>query len=379
MKFNTIALWIALLAVALSTLASAQETSESIDLELAMDTFVSSVRQALPTAGMTVTIVMDGAVVYSKGFGERTIGAEEVTTSSLFHTASVSKPFVATAIAMLCIEGKLDLQDKVVDHLPYFIMDDPSYQDITIDQLARHISGMPDVQDYQWDTPQTDDEALERWVRSLKDRSLLADPGAELHYSNIGFEILGDVIAKVSGMSFEEYVHTQILKPAGMINSTFFRSEVPENLATSPHVVSEGKLNVSSTYPYNRRHAPSSTLHSNGDDMARWMLLNISRGEIHGEQVLPRSVFDMLFETPYEQFGTAGLSWFIPQLGSGKDVVMHEGRDIGYRSIVLMLPEDSFGVTILCNSDNVPVLDIARAAYAASMGMDPGTYSPESN
>lgn len=85
---------------------------------------------------------------------------EPVTETTIFHMASISKPFVATGIMQLVEQGKLCLSDTVVQHLPYFKVKGEGYETITIKEMLSHISGMPDVSDYEWDKPQYDDAAL---------------------------------------------------------------------------------------------------------------------------------------------------------------------------------------------------------------------------
>jgi CubicO group peptidase (beta-lactamase class C family) len=112
------------------------------------------------------------------------------------------------------------LNDPVIKHLPYFRLKDPRYKEITVRQMVTHTSGMLDVTNYHWDKPEYDDGALERYVRSLDDKTLRWAPGKEFRYSNMAFEVLGDLVAKVSGKSFEEYVAENILEPVGMKSST---------------------------------------------------------------------------------------------------------------------------------------------------------------
>src|SRR5205823_2323711 len=103
---------------------------------------------------------------------------------------------------------------------------------ITIRHMVTHTSGMPDVKDYQWNQPEYDAGALERYVRSLQDKSLLWPPGEKFRYSNMAFEVLGDLVAKVSGMSFEDYVESRILRPAGMGSTTLlYKNADPAKLA----------------------------------------------------------------------------------------------------------------------------------------------------
>ena len=130
--------------------------------------------------------------------------------------------------------------------------------------MLSHLSGMPDVEDYEWDKPQYDDGALERYVRSLSNQSLIAAPGAGFRYSNMAYEVLGDLIAKVSGMSFEDYVRRHILEPLGMKSSTLLVKQANSSLLTSPHVMDNSyQTVVSKVFPYNRMHSPSSTVYSN--------------------------------------------------------------------------------------------------------------------
>ncbi len=148
----------------------------------------------------------------------------------------MSKPFVATAIMQLVERGAMSLDAPVTDYLPYFKLSGTEYARITIRQMLNHTSGMPDVEDYEWDRPQFDEDAAERYVRSLENEAMIAAPGELWRYSNMAFDTLGDVIAKVSGQSFESYVKENILDPLGMTASTFLQPDVPEELRTPPHV-----------------------------------------------------------------------------------------------------------------------------------------------
>jgi CubicO group peptidase (beta-lactamase class C family) len=91
--------------------------------------------------------------------------------------ASITKPFVATALMQLVEQGKVHLDDPVVKYLPCFALKDRRYKEITVRQMATHTSGMPDVRNYFWDKPEYDDGALERYVRSLGDKTLRFAPG----------------------------------------------------------------------------------------------------------------------------------------------------------------------------------------------------------
>ena len=113
--------------------------------------------------------------------------------------------------------GKLDLDAPLVQYLPYFQMDDERYRQITIRQALSHTSGMPDIDEIEYvelvTHPEYDDGAAERFVRGLSDRKLIANPGERFSYSNIAYNVLGDLLAKVSAKSFESAMQEQILIP----------------------------------------------------------------------------------------------------------------------------------------------------------------------
>src|SRR5262249_8781154 len=161
------------------------------------------------------------------------------------------KPFVATAVMQLVEQGKVDLDKPVADYLPYFRLKDDRYRSITVRQMLTHTSGMPDVDNYHWDQPEYDDGALERYVRSLQDKELRWHPGSKYAYSNMAYEVLGDLVAKVSGTTFEDDVEANILKPLGMNSSTLlFKKADPAKLATGHTRTKDGTVTPVGQYPY---------------------------------------------------------------------------------------------------------------------------------
>ena len=301
--------------------------------------------------GFAIGIIENGKVIYAKGFGVAKLGDNKpITSKSLFHMASVTKPFVATAIMQLVECGKVNLDAHVTEYLPYFRMKDERFAMITVRQMLGHISGMPDVEDYHWDKPEYDDHALESYVRRLSDLSLIAAPGEKFEYSNMAFEVLGDVIAKVSGESFESYMQRNIFKPLGMKHSTLLVREADQKLLTSPHILSGSSVTVSNVFPYNRAHAPSSTLYSNIDDMNRWALANLNRGELNGKRILKESSYDLLWKPQMDagRRGQIGLSWFLTTR-VGHRIIYHGGTDVGFNSSITLAPDDSISIVAMSN------------------------------
>jgi len=349
-------------------------------LEEHLEPLIEQVMASFEMAGLAIGIVQGDEVVYIKGFGVKHIETREpVTPTSLFHLASISKPFVATAIMQQVEEGKLDLDTPLVQYLPYFTMNDERSQAITVQQMLGHISGMPDEETWYWDQPEYDEGALERYVRRLGTASLLFVPGERFSYSNIAYEVLGDLIAKLSGQSFEEYMRGHLLRLLGMSTSTFFKHEVPTSLATTPHL-SIPRITLSPVYPYDRVHAPSSTLHSSALEMCQWARVNLQKGHWNGKRILSAASYDLLWHpyAPIEESDPpefVGLGWFLGTY-KGKRQISHGGQDTGFETTFVLLPEEGIGVVVLANTLPAPVSQITNAALDVLLGLEPQKPRP---
>jgi len=351
------------------------------ELEAKLEPLIQKVIEAYALPGMAIGVITENKTAYARGFGYKNINTREpITATTLFHMASISKPFVATAIMQLIEQGKIDLSAFVTTYLPYFKLADERYKEITIQQMLSHVSGMPDVMDYEWDNPVYDEGALERYVRSLTDRKMRFDPGTKFAYSNMAFECLGDVIGKVSGMSFADYEKKHILDPAGMKESTFLKPEhLPENWAAG-HLKS--LISVAwDGYPYNRMHGPSSTLHSNAIEMCHWAITNINRGTFKGNKILESSSYDVLWKPWFEtgrgdsRNAAVGLSWFLGEY-RGEKSVSHGGGDKGFNTYLTILPEKAMAVVVLCNYIPAPVYYVTTAALDVCLGFQPEEFKP---
>lgn len=285
---------------------------------------------------------------------------EPLKEGDVFHMASVSKLFVATAIMQLCEEGQLTLEDKVAEILPWLAIDDERLSRITLRQMLNHTSGMGDVSDYHWELGEADDGALERYCQSdeVKLSKLSWDPEeGNFKYSNIAYEVLGCVISRVSGKTFEEYIKERIFDPLDMKDSTFLTFQRDGKTMAQPH----GKDNKNHTfivehYPYNRAHGPSSTLTSTGRDMQKW-------GDAHlGKKILSPASYEEMWkvytEVPNNGEGM-GLSWFMRRQ-NGYDLLGHEGNDDGFRSSFWICPRLDCSITVMSNLTRSPVKRMNR-------------------
>lgn len=219
-------------------------------------------------------------------------------------------------------------------------------------------------------------------MRGLADSTLVFAPGTRWQYSNIGFEVLADLIAKVSRESFEEYMPRHIFTPLGVKQTTLLMTDVDSaNLARGHVRDTTGRAVLSSVYQYNRPHAAGSTLHSNLSDMLRWVATNLRRGELDGHRILSVAAIDQMWTMAYDRTGEIterarrsgrpmrygsigqGLGWRVLSLG-GQDLVSHSGADVGFRSDVLLWPAESSAVVIMINDEAGEPGELSQIIYS---------------
>ncbi|MFN8493379.1 MAG: serine hydrolase domain-containing protein [Caldilineaceae bacterium] len=306
-------------------------------------------------AGLAIGIIQANTLAYANAFGVQNIetGAP-LTRRSLFSTCSVSKTIVGTAIMQLIEQGKVQLSVPVVHYIPYFKLDDRRDKEITIQQMLTHVSGMRSEEhasEFAWDNPEYDDEALERHVRSLAKHKLVSAPGERFAYCNFAFNVLAEVIAKVSGLLFEQYVRAQIFSPLQMPMSTMLFNDVDVRYRAEPHL-GEELTTLHSVYPYNRPHAACASLISNINELCRWALVHLNRGELDGVRILRPESYPIMWQ-PYVQSSATehrGLGW-VHFNHNGTPAIGHDSWDTGFGATFWLFPAQRAAAIVLSNKD----------------------------
>jgi CubicO group peptidase (beta-lactamase class C family) len=278
-----------LLCVVGCSRASQSDVSQA-GTQQALEAVVRNFAEQHRLPGLAAGVWRHGEPIFRIGLGHQDgPGSPTIDGQTVFHLASVTKPFVATAVMQLVEEGKMCLDCLLRRYLPYFSMEGSGADQITIRQILTHTAGMGDTNDFAWTTPEYDDGAVERYVRSLATVRLDFTPGSEWRYSNRGFDVLADAIAKADGQPFEAVIQRRVLTPLGMRQSTLLMSDIDSARLALGHRRDGTPVGY---YPYNRRHAGSSTLHSTLDDMLRWAAANLGRGAVDQRRILPASAYD---------------------------------------------------------------------------------------
>ncbi len=345
-----------------------------------LDATLREIMRRWDIPGLAVGVVHKNDVTFTGFYGVQSLQTmAPVTPASIFCTASVSKCFTACAVMRLVEDGKVTLDDLLIDFLPAFRMADSRYRKITIRQMLCHTSGMPDLTEHEYDNlmlhPEMDEGALQRFVQLLETRSLAAAPGERFLYSNIAFNVLGFLVASVSGMTFEHYMQGHILRPAGMIESTFYFPEVPNDRLTVPHLRLP-LMAVNPHYPYHRADAPSSFLYATLADMCAWITTSLKQNVI-----LSPANYEVMWTPavsrgapPFYEASSPG--WTLGHYDGWK-TVSHGGMGFGWTDFLVMLPELDCGAVILCNEESFARSRTVEAVVRAMLGLEPhvGTVS----
>lgn len=345
----------------------------------ALDAVLEEIMARWGIPGLGVGIVDGDEILYARGFGVQSLDTgAPVTPESVFCVASITKCFVATAVMQLVERGQLELDAPLVHYLPDFKLDDARCTRITLRQMLSHTSGMPDFDESEYDVlvahPEYDDGAPERLVRSLKDRKMVAAPGERFCYSNIAYNVLGHLITRVSGETFEAYMQAHILHPAGMLDSTLTPADVaPERLAV-PHLRTP-HMRVNPIYPYHRADAPASYLHSTVVDMCHWGTTCLKRGAYAGRHLLSPASYEIMW-TPVAEWGHSplyehtGLGWTLGHF-EGVRTASHGGMGFGWTDFFTILPEKNRAAIILCNEESWARSRTIRAALHSMLELPP--------
>lgn len=341
-----LALWIAPPAQAQGEYSRASRTVD--------DLFSRFTRDSSP--GLAIAVVKDGRTVFTRGYGLADLEHRvPITPSTVFDVASVSKQFTGLAIAMLVEEGKVKLDDDVRHYIPAF--PDVGHT-ITINHLLHHTSGLRDwpgtlaVAGWRFDDVISFDQ-IQRMA--MHQHSLNFVPGAEYTYSNTGYNMLAEVVERVSGQSFRAWTQQHLFAPLGMTRSVF-RDDHMMVIRDRAFGYSPAPRGQWAATTNNLTALGSSSLMSTVEDLARWVI-NFDSARVGGKAAMAmtrtRGVLNDGSTIPYA-FGISHGDY------RGQPTVSHSGSWASFATYVVHFPSQHAGVVILANS---PIVNPGQAAY----------------
>ncbi|MBI2861622.1 MAG: beta-lactamase family protein, partial [Chloroflexi bacterium] len=307
---------------------------------------------------MAVGIVRDQELAWSAGFGFADIETERRPDEhTLFRVGSITKTFTATAIMQLYDEGKLRLDDPIVRYLPEFAAVRNRFgqvEDVTFRRLLTHHSGLVGEAPLgYWET--LDFPTMEEILATLPQIEVVIEPDSAFKYSNLAFFLLGEVVTRLSGRPYIDYVRTEILEPIGMTSSTFKmtdRLRPRTAVGYDPHPYEDNPI-PSADLIYYKGRTPAGGLYSTVYDLAKWIALQfrMTVPAREGAQVLRgRSLEEMHRPHYMEPDLITGncLSWMV--MRRGENVYFgHGGGAPGFITQIFFNKFSRTGVIVLTN------------------------------
>lgn len=331
--------------------------------------------EAKKLPSVALAVVKHDKIVWRRTLGFANILAHmRPNPDTVYGWYSLTKLVTASAIMQLCEQGKIGLDSPVHDYLPYFsLQNEYSESKVTVRHLLTHSSGLSDKEWHaaRWyrlaAEPEPDPEF---WLSHLLSRypKLRSKPGERFSYSNVGFAVLGEVISKVSGKSYEEYVRENILEPLGMFHTDFEISnamgsnvavgyERPWSLnALLLRLIGGGKAQegredgfLSLKRLYTKGHSYAGLMGSI-DDLSHFVVAHNSGGVFEGHRILSEESVAAMKECQLNSQGEClrGLGWRIADAGN-RTWVEHRGGGPGFKSEVRIYPDLGLGMAVLGN------------------------------
>jgi len=307
--------------------------------------------------GMSIGIVHDQELIWARGFGfSDNEKKSPATAKTIYRMASNTKLFTATAIMQLRDRGKLQLDDPVVKHLPWFRFRNrhPDAPTVTIRHLLTHTSGLPREAafpywtDYQFPT-------REQIVQTLSSQESVFPPETQWKYSNLALTLAGEIVAAVSGESYAAYIHKHILDPVGMTStSVILPQEHKIRLATGyGRRMPDGTRKI---MPFSdiKGLTPAGNLSSTVEDFARFVSLQFRDGKAGGNQILKGSTLREMHRVHWLQPDWKrgwGLGFHVWRQGE-RVLIGHGGSLPGYRTQTTLSPEEKIAVMVMTNADD---------------------------
>ncbi|MBN2170149.1 MAG: beta-lactamase family protein [Candidatus Krumholzibacteriota bacterium] len=334
-----------------------------------LETWIESVIDFDRLPGLSVAVVHDQDIIYAKGFGHSDIASkQEAGPGTIYGICSMSKMFTALAVMQLRDAGKLELDDPVSRHLPWFAPEGTDAdQPPTLRDLLRHTGGLPCEPDLVlWDDPRQLFPARDEFIDRAR-RSALSYPfNTRFNYSNLGYSLLGEVVAAVSGMPYEDYVRRHLLDPLGMKDTMLSpsRQRLGSRLATgygrAPR--RQGPRVALADFPPGA-FAPAGGYYSSALDMAafaKWQfrVLDGKDDRIIGRQTLEEM---QTVQWPSPKWGLGFTLYWIGDL----DLYGHQGgcSHSGFKAQFILCPEEKLAVAVMINASDAPQFPLAFVTY----------------
>lgn len=358
MKFLKLSLLLLVIPISFFLNAQLQEAE--------LDQLINESLKTFEVPGISVGILKEGEVVYASGHGVRSLTKNgNMNDNTLVGVASNSKGFTCFALAMMIDEGKLNWEDPVRKHIPEFQLHDSWVtENLTVRDLVTHRSGMGLGAGDLMFFPEGNDFTVDDIINNVKFLEPESSFRSKFAYNNNMFIIAGEVLKRVSGLTWEEFIEQKIMKPVGMTNSKASYNRVSDRSnIIDAHTRADGKV-IQIPHDWSETANAAGGIVSNVNDMLTWanFLMNDAVTE-EGERLLSKEQFHELWQlqTPLKvrpgdwynsNFRGYGLGWFVTDVKGGFKQVYHTGGLIGTVTQFTMIPDLELAIVVLTNQMN---------------------------
>jgi len=329
-------------------------SAETADAYPEVDDYITQQMADEDIPGLAVVIVQGDEIIYLKGFGVTSLSnPSPVTPQTIFDLASISKSFTALGVLLLRDEGLIDLDAPVQQYLPDFQLDDPQVADITVRQLLNQTSGLPGNFSAPLIFQQGEDEFKEV-VDAISHLKLNRPPGSSFEYADINYCLLGALIERVTGTTFEDYMQQSVFKLLGLDNTTLYPDEAAKLDRADGHQPMYGRVIARNMEIY-RSAMPAGWVMSSAEDMGTWLIAHLNCGRTAEGQIIPEADIEECHTTAiqFEENGKEtgyGMGWLISCGSDDVSLIWHGGDTPNFTTDMILLPDYQMGVVVMVNS-----------------------------
>jgi CubicO group peptidase (beta-lactamase class C family) len=332
-----------------------------------IDSLTELVLKTFDVPGIAVAVVKDGKIIHSKGYGIRSLNTKQkVDENTLFAIASNSKAFTVAALGILIDEGKLKWDDKVTDYIPEFKLYSPYVtEEFTIKDLLCHRSGLGLGAGDLMFWPDSANFSVSEVIHNLRYLKQVSGFRTKYDYDNLLYIVAGEVVKRVSGMTWENFIETKIMQPLGMTGSAAtFRNIKDKTNIIDPHAPVNGKVQVIDR-DFTMVADAAGGINSNLTDMCKWIIMQMNNGKYgdglnkqlfseqqHEEMWTPQTIIPYHGQSVYNtHFSSYGLGWGLSDVKGYKQAT-HTGGLAGIVTQVTLLPELKLGIIVFTNQQS---------------------------
>ncbi|MGC4102986.1 serine hydrolase [Ferruginibacter sp.] len=352
-----------------------------------IDSLTELVLKTFDVPGIAVGVIKDGKLIHAKGYGVRSLRTmQKVDENTLFGIASNSKAFTTAALGMLIDEGKLKWDDKVTDYIPEFKMFDPYVtSEFTIRDLLTHRSGLGLGAGDLMMFPDSNNFTKKDIIHNLRYLKPVSSFRTKYDYDNNLYIVAGEVIARVSGKSWEDFIEQRIMQPLGMTASKASISRLANrNNIVMPHAPVNGKV-TAIDIEWDEDANAAGGIVSNITDLSKWLMMQMDNGKygdnkrlfsegVHEDFWAPQTIINLAGPGAYNShFAAYGLGWVLTDV-KGYKQASHTGGLAGIVTQITLIPELKLGIIVLTNQQSgaafTAITNTIKDSYLGVKGAD---------